>query len=159
MKEIKLKHGETVLVDEEDFEELNKYKWCLNSGGYATRMNDGHTSILMHRFINKTPKGLETDHINGNKLDNRRANLRSVTHSQNQIHSRLPKTNTSGFKGIVWDKKNKKWQVQIKLNQKNIYLGRYSDVELAKVARKEGEKLYFGKVIQEFKVENFNMVE
>lgn len=143
MKEIKLKHGEIVLVDDQDFEELNKYKWCLNSGGYASRRIDTHTSILMHRQVMNTPKGLETDHINGNKLDNRRENLRNVTHSQNQLHSRLPKTNTSGHKGIVWDKKNNKWQAQIKVNQKNHHLGRFIELEEAKKARQEAERLYF----------------
>ena len=143
MKRIKLKYGEIVLVDDQDFEELNRYKWCLNSGGYATRMNDGHTSILMHRFIKETPKGLETDHINGNKLDNRRENLRNVTHSQNQMHSRIPKNNTSGVKGVSWDKKNKKWMVQIKINQRNIHLGRYSNIQGAWLARRLGERLYF----------------
>lgn len=144
MKQIELKHGEIVLVDDEDFEELNKYRWCLNNGGYATRMNDGHTSILMHRFINSTPKGLETDHINGNKLDNRKENLRNVTHSQNQMHNRIPKNNTSGVKGVTWDKVNKKWQAQIKLNQKVHHLGRYSTLQGAWLARRWGERLYFG---------------
>jgi len=141
MKKIKLKHGELVLVDDEDFDELNKYKWCLNSGGYATRRKDTHTSILMHRFINSTPKRQETDHINGNKLDNRRENLRNVTHSQNQLHSRLPKTNTSGVKGVVWDKKNKKWQAQIKIKGKNHFLGRYKTVMEAYYKRKEAEQV------------------
>ena len=142
MKKIELKHGEIVLVDDKDFEELNRYKWCLNSGGYATRRKDYHTSVLMHRFIKNTPAGMETDHINGNKLDNRRDNLRNVTHSRNQLHSRLPNTNTSGVKGVVWDKKNKKWQAQIKVNGKNYHLGRFNDIRGAIMARGEAE-VYF----------------
>lgn len=140
MKQISLKHGEFVLVDNKDYETLNKYKWCLNSAGYATRQIDNHSSLLMHRFIKNTPKGMETDHINGNKLDNRRDNLRNVTHSQNQRHFRIPSNNTSSVKGVVWDKRNKKWQAQIKLNGKNHFLGRYTDIQLAREARKEAER-------------------
>lgn len=139
MKKIKLKHGEIVLVDNEDFDEINKYKWCLNSAGYASRRKDTHTSILMHRLINSTPKGMETDHINGSKLDNTKENLRNVTHSQNQMHHRIPKTNTSGVKGVVWDKVNKKWQAQIKVNGCNYFLGRFIEIELAKQAREDAE--------------------
>lgn len=139
MKKIKLKHGEIALVDDQDFDELNRYKWCLNSGGYATRRKDTHKSILMHRWIKNTPYRMETDHINGNKLDNRRENLRNVSHSQNQLHSRLPKTNTSGYKGVVWDKKNNKWQAQIKIKGKNLHLGRFSSKKGAIMARKEAE--------------------
>lgn len=141
MREIKLKHGEVVSVDDEDFKELNKHKWCLNSGGYATRRLNTHKSILMHRWINNTPEGFETDHINGNKLDNRKENLRTVTHSQNQLHSRLPKTNTSGVKGVVWDKKNKKWQAQLKVNGKNHFLGRYKTIIEAYYKRLEAEQV------------------
>lgn len=139
MKKIKLKHGEVVLIDDDNFDELNKYKWCLNSAGYATRRLNTHRSILMHRFVMNTPEGLETDHINGNKLDNRVKNLRNVTHSQNQLHNRLPKTNTSGIKGVVWDKKNKKWQAQIKIHGKNHFLGRYNNIFDAFHARVDAE--------------------
>lgn len=142
MKEIKLKHGERAFVDDDFFEEINRYKWCLNSGGYATRRLDTHRSILMHRYIMGTPEGLETDHINGNKLDNRVENLRNVTHSQNQLHSRIPRNNTSGVKGVVWDKKNKKWQAQIKVNSKNYHLGRFSDKDSAIMARVEAEAFF-----------------
>lgn len=135
MKKIKLKHGEIVLVDDQDYKELNKYSWCLNGGGYASRRINTHKSLLMHRYLKDTPKGMETDHINGNKLDNRRKNLRNVTHSQNQLHNRIPRNNTSGVKGVTWDKKNKMWQSQIKFGGKNVFLGRYKDLEMAKVAR------------------------
>lgn len=124
MKKIKLKHGEVVLVDNKDYDRLNKYKWCLNSAGYATRRLNTHRSVLMHRAIMNTPENLETDHINANKLDNRRKNLRNVTHSQNQLHSRLPITNTSGIKGVTWDKKNKKWQAQIKIGNYPLTTGK-----------------------------------
>ena len=143
MKKIILTHGEVVLVDDIDFYVLNKYKWCLNSAGYATRRLNTHRSILMHRVICNTPENLETDHINGHKLDNRRKNLRNVTHSQNQMHNRIPRNNTSGAKGVVWDKKNKKWQAQIKTNGINHFLGRFDKLKEAVKSRSLGEKKYF----------------
>lgn len=143
MKEIKLKHGEIVLIDDEDYEELSRYSWCLNSAGYASRRISRNKSLFMHRFINKTLKGFETDHINGNKLDNRKENLRNVTHSRNQMHDRIPSNNTSGVKGVYFDKTRRKWLPRVKVNGKNIYLGIFSDLEEAKIARKQGEELYF----------------
>ena len=139
MKKIKLKNGEIVLVDDENYKKLNQYKWCLNSAGYATRRLNSHKSILMHREIMNTPDNLEVDHIDGNKLDNRKDNLRNVSHSVNQLHNRLPINNTSGFKGVTWDKRTNKWQAQIKKNGKNHFLGRYKKAIDAYYARLEAK--------------------
>lgn len=143
MKKITLKHGEVVLVDDQDFEELNKYKWCLNSAGYATRRNDTHTSLLMHRVINNTPKGFHTDHINRNKLDNRRGNLRTLTSSQNHMNMPIQKNNTHGRTGIYWDKSRNKWIPRIKINGKSKYLGIFLNIEEAIQARENAERIYF----------------
>jgi len=76
------------IVDDEDYETLSVYKWQYTSNGYAKRKY-GKTSLLMHRVIAKTPKGLVTDHLNHNKLDNRKSNLRVCTqmdNMQNKLH-------------------------------------------------------------------------
>lgn len=131
MKEIKLTQNKYALVDDENFEKLNKHKWYAFRGEkvfYAGRKKkiDGKTHlIIMHRIINKTPKGKETDHINGNGLDNRRKNLRSCSHQQNAINRGLNKNNTSGYKGVSWSKKLKKWRVYI-WNKNQIWLGTHS---------------------------------
>ena len=78
MKKIKLKNGEIVLVDDENYKKLNQYKWCLNSAGYATRRLNSHKSILMHREIMNTPDNLEVDHIDGNHENNSPTNLRTL---------------------------------------------------------------------------------
>ncbi|MCK9370911.1 HNH endonuclease [Candidatus Dojkabacteria bacterium] len=82
--------GKFVIVDNEDFEYLNQFKWYIKFSGqneYAIR-HKRYDETLMHRLIINTPKGMETDHINHNGLDNRRVNLRIVTTSQNQRNLR-----------------------------------------------------------------------
>ena len=142
--EIPLTKGKFALVDKKDFAYLNQWKWRYHKNGYAVRTSRKGL-IRMHRVVNKTPLGFFTDHINHNKLDNRRKNLRTVTKSQNQMNVGLQANNTSGYKGVYWHKQSKKWQAKIEVNQKQINLGCYSRKSLAILARKCAEKVYFGK--------------
>jgi len=136
MKKIPLTKGKYALVDDEDYEELNKYNWYafrskLEDSYYAARrilLNDGRSrTIFMHRIIVGVHKGKETDHVNGNGLDNQRANLRLVTGSQNQQNRKIGKNNTSGYKGVTWNKKDKLWRAVIKINGIEKYLGGYKN--------------------------------
>jgi len=134
------------IVDNKDFEWLNQWKWRTHSKGYAIRMTGGRKeakTIYMHRLINNTPKGLETDHINRNKLDNRKKNLRSVTGTQNKLNTGLWKNNQSGFKGVSLNKNNGEWKAQIQLNNKNIILGHYTNINEAILTRKQAERRLF----------------
>jgi len=143
MKKIPLTQGKFALVDDEDFEWLNQWKWYYSKvgkdgiGGYAMRkfrVNGKQKTIRMHRLINNTPDGMDTDHDNGNKLDNRRKNLRDATTSQNQINRKKGRGNySSRFKGVFWHKVTKKWHAQITLNGKRIHLGLFVS-ELAAAA-------------------------
>lgn len=136
-KEIKLTKNKVALIDDEDFEFLNQFKWYFNTG-YAMRRNKKQT-ILMHRVINNTPDGMETDHINRKKLDNRRINLRSCTNQQNQMNSSKMINTTSKYKGVCWHINNKKWQVNIQ----NKYLGYFkSELEAAKAYDKAAKELF-----------------
>jgi hypothetical protein len=90
-----------------------------------------------HGYIPK-----EIDHINGNKLDNRIENLREVTHSQNAMNVKLKKNNTSGVKGVCWDKTRNKWKVKVSINNKTINCGRYDDFELAELVAIEARDKY-----------------
>lgn len=128
MKEIVLFSGQITIVDDDDFEELNKYKWTYSNSGYAERYNPIawkekgiHSKIPMHREINKTPTGMFTDHINGNKLDNRKCNLRTCNKSQNRTNSGLDPINKSGYKGVFWDKANKRWVARIWYSGKTVW--------------------------------------
>ena len=134
MKQIPLSNGGFALVDDDDYPFLSQWKWKRHPQGYASRTSwkpHKWITILMHRLINKTGKGFETDHINGDKLDNRKANLRNVTHSQNERNKPLRSDNTSGYKGITWDKARQKWQAKTKHDRKMRNLGRFDTPEEA----------------------------
>lgn len=132
MKEIPLTQGKFALVDDSDYEWLSKIKWCFD-GRYAARGQNGK-HILMHREINQTPGGMDTDHINGNGLDNQRKNLRSCTHSQNRMNVARQVNNTSGYKGVTWFKRDSKWMAYIKVDGKQIHLGLFDTIEEASIA-------------------------
>src|SRR3990167_1012358 len=107
MKTIKLTQGKVALVDDTDYDLLSKYSWCLHTKRYACSRINGKV-ILMHIFLLGKQKGKEIDHINRNKLDNRRENLRFVTRSINCFNVDIDKANKSGFKGVSWDKRGNK---------------------------------------------------
>jgi hypothetical protein len=149
MKKIKLNHGEYAIVDDENFDYLNQWKWRVNNCGYANRteyMGGGRKhqkqrAIQMHALINNTPKGFHTDHINHNKLDNRKCNLRTATSSQNGINRKgLQTNNKSGYTGVYWY--SNAWNSEIKLHQKKIWIGRFKLLKDAIKARKKAELIY-----------------
>ena len=131
MKEIELTQGRKAIVDDDDFERINKFKWYSHIGkGYAARGKrkiDGKWKLwyLHWDIIGKPKDGFVMDHINGNILDNRKENLRIVTPSQNKMNSKKYKIKTSSFKGVSWDKIKKKWVAQIQVRRKVIHLGRF----------------------------------
>jgi hypothetical protein len=91
----------------------------------------------MERKIgHQIPDDCYVDHINRNKLDNRRENLRIASKGENAINSKVPSNNTSGFKGVTWDKSKGKWQAQIMYQQKYIHIGRYTNLADAVEARR-----------------------
>lgn len=98
----------------------------------------------MHVQIMNFPN-LSVDHINGNTLDNRKENLRIVTHSQNTKNRTKSKNKTSKFKGVNFCKRSKKWRVRIKVEYKSINLGYYTNEIEAAIAYNKAAKKYFGK--------------
>lgn len=149
-KEIKLTQGKFALVDDEDFEWLNQWKWHVIKGKsgmlYAERSirnNGKRINFLMHREIIKTPKGMNTDHENRNGLDNRRDNLRYCTKSQNAMNTEKNKDNKSGYKGVGWHKLSQKWRARITVKGKEKYLGLFD-------APQEAAIIYNKKAIELF---------
>lgn len=136
------------IIDNEDFNEIKKYTWNLNDVGYASSFTHkpNKKKLFIHRLIMKEIDELKedsvVDHIDGNKLNNRRRNLRWATKSQNAMNSKTRKNNTSGTKGVSFDKSMNSWQAHIKINYKKIHLGYFSEIEDAVIARKKGELLY-----------------
>lgn len=138
MAKIKLTKGKFAIVDDADFEFLNQFKWYLTSHNYAKQSSSPRQ--YMHTIINKTPKGKITDHINRNTLDNRKENLRTGDKRLNSINRGLQTNNTSGYRGISWMPKLKKWEVYIWNFQKKIGLGYFNNIKKAVSVRKEAEK-------------------
>lgn len=137
MGKIELTQGKFALIDPDDLIKIGQYKWYLMNGYAATQINK--KKVYMHRLINNTPEGFETDHINGDKLDNRKENLRSVNKQQNGFNRGKNKNNTSGYKGVSFDKSKKKYLAHIKMDGKLYFLGRYETAIKAYLARKEAE--------------------
>ena|SRR3990167_6595245 len=152
MMEIKLTKGKTALINDGDFGQLNKFRWYCNHYGYAVRekyfgMMNGkrkRSCVWMHREILKTPNGLFTDHINGDRLDNRRENLRMATNQQNKANEGLRKTNTSGYKGVTWDKDREKWMAQIMFGGKHIWIAHCKTRQEAAKKYDQAAINYFG---------------
>ena len=149
---IPLTRGEYAIVDSEYFEWLNQWKWNLDERGkyfYAVRWlpkKDGkQKKVSMHRFITSAPDGMEVDHINGDCLDNRKANLRVCSHAENQRNSRVRKDNTSGYKGVCFNKKSKRWKAQIRIGGgERLHLGYFPTAEEASFAYNEAAKKHHG---------------
>lgn len=145
MKYIELTRNKKAKVDDESFEFLNQWKWSYHSAGYAWRWSStkiNRKPILMHRLINKTPQGLTTDHINRDKLDNRKANLRTAEYFQNRMNSKMMNTNTSGYRGVVWRKDRNSWVAKVTHKGKRIYLGSSkSKIEAAEIYYRAATKL------------------
>lgn len=136
MKTITLSNGKRTIVDDEWYEYLNQWKWFPIGAGYCARQeqrNNVKKTIYMHRQVAGTPDGLETRHINGDKLDNRACNLRSVDHHTNLRGAmKLDKRNTSGYRGV--SKFKNKWRARV---GRDNYLGIFDTPEQAANAIKE----------------------
>lgn len=129
----------------EDYDKIKNYTWYINNHGYVFSAKD---KVLMHRLVTNCPDNLLPDHIHGEKSrnDNRKSNLRIVSHGQNSMNVKPRSDNTSGTTGISWDKRSNKWVVRIMVGGKNIYLGYFDkgDLDKAIQARLDGEQKYFG---------------
>ncbi len=141
MKKIKLTKGTSTIVDDDDFDELIKYKWCCNGSNYATRskkMADGRWKMVyMHRELMGNPDGMEIDHINGNRLDNRKCNLRICSSRENMVHIIRKPMSNSGFFGVSKYKNSDKWVARIRTPYGRIYLGSFESPKQAAMAYDE----------------------
>lgn len=150
MRTIALTQDKVAIVDDEDYEYLNQWKWHTQKIGnvfYAMRRfrtSNGLGHSYMHRLV-AARSGLESsvDHVNRNGLDNRRSNLRPATNKQNQENMKVPSDNKSGHKGVSYCRTRHHWRACIGHNNKVISLGRFDTLEEAIAARQAAEKLYF----------------
>lgn len=134
---IPLTKGMQALVDEDDFDMLMRVgRWSYSASGYAVHYytdDQGRSKTLyLHRVImahalRKAPPGIQVDHINFSRLDNRRVNLRLATRSQNQAHKRRRQDSSSSYKGVT--RNTGKWEARIKYGGQRINLGRFDKPE------------------------------
>jgi len=155
-RRIKLTRGKYAIVDVDDFERLNRYKWHCTRCGYAKRAvykrcDNGRrqVEIYMHKMVCPAPEGMIVDHINRKSHDNRKANLRVATQKQNVWNRKfVRKGGKTRYNGIRWDKNREKWQVRLTINGRRESFGYYADeVEAARaydrIAKKyRGEYAY-----------------
>jgi hypothetical protein len=153
MKEIQLTQGKVTLVDDEDYDWLNQWKWHAHgSGGKSKKRYTAQRTIekknfkknvTMHRLITSAPDGMVVDHINGDSLDNRKVNLRVCTALENSRNCRRKESRT-GYRGVFC-------YAVIRVNRKYVKLGAFKTTKEAARAYDKAAKKYHG----EFAVLNF----
>lgn len=134
--------GLFAIVDEEDYALIAPYEWCPARSFntfyvHGTRKTESgkRKLLMMHRLIMGEPDGVDIDHEDRNGLNNSRANLRLCTNSQNQANKRRQKNNTSGFVGVVYGKKNRRWKATVSWNGAKYDCGSFATAEEAALAR------------------------
>ncbi len=152
-KIIHLTKGKITVVDADEYDKLNSVKWQFQATnkypdiGYATRGNTQLTKYSMHRVITNAPKGMHVDHENGDRLDNRRQNLRVCTPGENIINMQLLPRNTSGFKGVTTGYTRvdgtKSWRAALGIDNKRVALGSFLTAE-------DAARAYDAAAIEEF---------
>lgn len=161
MKQIELGKGYFALVDDEDFVRLCEKTWWPFVVKYkgdcwvyaATNIGTG-SNLLMHRFIlGVTDPDIHVDHINGNRVDNRRCNVRLCEHGENMMNRRRPRNNKSGFKGV--EKRGNGWRAKITVRNHVIHIGQFVSGEEAAKAYDEAALKYHG----EFARLNFQRID
>jgi len=143
VKRIPLTHGFYAYVDAADYEWLSQWHWRAYSNGYAGRY-EKRKLIYMHRQIMRPPPGRIVDHVNGNRFDNTRLNMRNITRRQNMYNKGKHVGTASIYKGVNYDKRRNKWYARIGCGQERFYLG-YVDIEA------EAARAYDRKAVELFK--------
>lgn len=133
------------LVDDEEYDRVNQYHWQMNAKGYAYI---ARKSLFLHRLLLNAPAGIQVDHIDRNKLNNQKSNLRLATQNQNRRNTPKFKTSrgkptTSNYKGVSLDKRTNRWNAYIGHNSKFIYIGCFgSEIEAAKAYNAKALELF-----------------
>lgn len=151
MKKLSLTQNRFALVDDQDYDWLMQWKWHAlrqRTGNWYAVRSEGkwpnRTLVYMHDAIMAPPKGFRVDHRKGDGLDNRREMLRVCTNYQNNQNARKRKDNSSGYKGVTWNKVRRKYQARIQVNHKSMSLGYYDDPANAANAYDVAARKHFG---------------
>jgi hypothetical protein len=146
---VPLTQGAFAIIDAEDAPAVLRYKWHLSTKGYAIRARHkaegvGPEKVFLHRFVLGVESGVLVDHISGVKLDNRKANLRPATTSQNCANAGPHRDNSTGFRGVTVAPYGAGWTAAIMVGRKSKYLGRFPTPELAARAYDAAAITWFG---------------
>jgi hypothetical protein len=136
------KHNSPFQIDESDYEIVSRYFWFIDPGGCPRTNVQSRSTKLPTLLLGRAPDGLEWDHKNRDPSDNRRENLRAVTHAQNTRNRSLASHNTSGVTGVT--RHGNRWMVRInpKVGER-IIVGYYEDLDVAAEARRLAEVFYY----------------
>lgn len=139
--------GYKFLIDLDDLELVSKYSWSQTNNYLMTWDSELKRNIYLHQLIMGThisrDKYLVVDHINHQRSDNRRKNLRLVTYQQNSRNCSVAKRNTSGYTGVSWNIGKNRWQATIRIDGRLIMLGMRKELDDAIELRKQAEIVYF----------------
>jgi hypothetical protein len=152
--QIPLQNGTCALVDDDDYDRLHRFPWFLSGTGYAVGLvpvNGRFEPVYLHRLILNAGPDRQVDHVNGNKLDNRRCNLRLATPQQNSQNKRVSPLSATHLKGVGWHKRRCKYHARIQLQGMRCHLGFFEDAESAALAYDAAARTLFG----EFAVCNY----
>lgn len=141
---IPLTQGRFALIDDADYGWLCQYRWLYHANGYAIRIEkiDGKRRFFhMHREIMQAQRGQIVDHIDTDRLNNTRANLRIVTKSQNMWNRSANEVNSSPFKGVSAHARG--WYARIKVNNRAIHLGYFDDPKMAAMVYDAAASYFF----------------
>ena len=135
--------GVEFFYDKKDKVLINSHTWTFSRRGYVvTSVN--RKKVYLHRMLMPVDSGFDVDHVNGNKLDNRRCNLRVCTHQQNMFNQKCRCTNTSGYMGVSKHKAAGKYEAYVNMSGNKIYLGLYDTAQEAAVVRDTAASHYYG---------------
>lgn len=144
--------GEEFYFDLEDYDKIKDYCWYINDEGYVICNS---SQIFMHDLVMNVGSNFSVDHIHHKTNDNRKTELRTVTHSNNCMNRHFNQNTKSGVTGVTWCEDMSKWRVRIGVNNKRITIGYFADIDKAINARKQAEEKYFG----EYSYENSMKME
>lgn len=144
---VPLTKGRVATLDEADLRHIHGMAWTAQEMGrscYAVHAKTRGLRFLMHRLILGAPEGVEVDHVDGDGLNNRRHNLRLATRRENGSNRRLNVNNKSGYRGVCFRENTQRWQAQIKVAGRTIYLGQFATSDEAGAAYAEAAAHYHG---------------
>ena len=149
-REVPLTKGYVAIVDEEDYERVCQYKWTALVSRHtvyayrADRSTGERRTLYLHRFLLNPPEDMEVDHIDRDGLNNTRSNLRLATRRENMINRGMSPRNVSGYRGVSWAARDRRWLAQICVEGKTIHLGSFRDPAEAAKVYDEAAKEYHG---------------